>query len=152
MGKAIPSFYRIWFTIVDPLLSLLGVYSNLITPATILNSYAPRFISPPGSETIFLLDTVAAFLVGLSFLQLFLLRAKPNDMTVWRAVQASTLLVDIGMLGAFARALKSQGRMDLKIWRAEEWTNYVITVGVALIRIAFLTNVGMNKEKRKRME
>lgn len=151
MAKAIPSFYRIWFTIVDPLLSLLGVYTNFFTPTTILNSYTPTFVSPPGSETILFLETVAAFLVGLIFLQLFLLRAKSTDMTVWRALQGSQLLVDIGMLGAFTRALKSQGRMDLKVLRAEDWGNYLITAGVAVIRSAFLIGVGMNSQKRKRV-
>ncbi|KAL9019148.1 MAG: hypothetical protein Q9185_003579 [Variospora sp. 1 TL-2023] len=145
-------FYRIWFTIVDPLLSLLGVYTNFFTPTTVLNSYAPTFVSPPGSETIVLLDTVAAFLVGLIFLELFLLRAKSTDMTVWRALQGSQLLVDIGMLAAFTRALESQGRMDWKVLRAEDWGNYLITAGVAVIRSAFLMGVGMNSQKRKRVE
>lgn len=151
MAQAIPRFYRIWFTIVDPLISLLGVYTNFFTPITILNSYSPTFISPPGSETILLLETVAAFLVDLIFLQLFLLRAKSSDMTVWRALQGSQLLVDIGMLGAFARALKSEGRMDLKVLRAEEWGNYLITAGVAVIRSAFLIGVGMKSETKKKV-
>lgn len=68
--------------------SLLGDFSNIITPTTMLNSYSPSFTSPPASETVVLLDTMAAFLVGPIFLQVFLLRAKPTDITVWRAVQA----------------------------------------------------------------
>ena len=151
MAKAIPNFYRIWFTIVDPLISLLGVYTNFFTPTTILKSYSPTFISAPGSETILLLETVAAFLVRFIFLQLFLLRAKSTDMTVWRALQGSQLLVDIGMLGTFARALQSQGRMSLKVLRAEEWGNYLITERVAVMRSAYLMGFGMKSEKRKKV-
>ncbi|KAL8665153.1 MAG: hypothetical protein Q9168_007763 [Polycauliona sp. 1 TL-2023] len=141
MTNPIPAFYRIWFTIVDPLFSLIGIYSNIFTPTTILNSYSAHFISPPGSETILLLDIMSAFLAGPTFLHVFLLRAKPNDMT------ASTLLVDIGMLAGFTRALMSQGRMDVRVWRAEEWVNYGVTAGVAVIRSTFLMGVGLGGEE-----
>jgi hypothetical protein len=114
MSSRIPSFYRIWSTIVDPLLTLVGVFGNLFAPIATLNSYSPSYVSPPATETTLLLDTVAGFLAGLAFLQVVLLRARTTDMTVWRALQASTVLVDIAMLGGFARALSGQGRTD---WR-----------------------------------
>ncbi|MCJ1271806.1 hypothetical protein MMC22_011711 [Lobaria immixta] len=145
-----PAFYRIWFTLIDPLFSILGIYSNIFTPSTILLSYSPTYRSPPTSETILCLDTVAAFLSGLIFLQVYLLRAKANDITVWRAVQGSTLIVDIGLLAAFARALGNQGRLgSIGGWRVEEWGNYAITVGVAIVRGAFLMEVGMGKGTKK---
>ena len=46
------------------------------------------------------------------------------------------------MLGAFTGALKAQGRMDVRVWRMEEWMNYGVTVGVSVIRSAFLLGVG----------
>ena len=143
MSSPIPAFYHVCFTVLDPVLSLLGVFGNLFAPTSILNSYTPSYVSPPATETILLLDTTAGFLAGLIFLQIFLLRAKPTDMTVWRALQAGTLLVDFAMLGGFARAFSVQGRTDWRGWRAEEWTNLGITGGVAVIRTAFLLGIGV---------
>ena len=146
MAPPVPSFYRIWFTTIDPIISLSGVYLNIFNPTTILSSYSPTY-APPRSETILLLDTVAAFLAGLIFLQIVLLRAKATDMVVWRAVQTGQLIVDLGMLAAYTRALRVQGRMSLGNWRAEEWGNYTIVVGVEIIRLMFLTVVGMGRKK-----
>jgi hypothetical protein len=150
MSSPIPSFYRIWFTIVDPLLALVGVFSNLFAPAATLSSHSPSYISPPATETTLLVDTVAGFLAGLVFLQVVLLRARPSDMTVWRALLASTLLVDIAMLGGSARALSSQGRTDRRVWRTEEWTHLPITAGVVVIRVAFLLGMGMGRQGKGR--
>jgi hypothetical protein len=141
-----PSFYRIWFTIVDPLLAFVGVFSNLFAPTATLNSYSPSYVSPSATETTLLLETVAGFLAGLVSLQVVLLRARPSDMTVWRALQASTLLVDTAMLGGPARALSSQRRTDWRVWRTEEWTHLAITAGVVVIRVAFLLGVGIGRQ------
>ncbi|KZP10763.1 hypothetical protein FIBSPDRAFT_1051146 [Athelia psychrophila] len=148
MSSTMPSFYRIWFTVVDPLLSIAGVLGNLFVPTTILNSYSPSFVSPPATETIYLLDATAGFLAGLVLLQVVLLRARPTDVTVWRVLQASMLLVDLAMLGGFARALSAQGRTVWRVWRAEEWTNLVIIAGVAVIRTAFVLGVGMGGQRK----
>ena len=65
-------------------------------------------------------------------------------------MQGSTLIVDIGLLAAFARALGNQGRLgSIGGWRVEEWGNYAITVGVAIVRGAFLMEVGMGKGTKK---
>lgn len=79
------------------------------------------------------------------YLHVILLRAT-TDARVWRAVQASILLVDIAMLGGFARAFNATGRLDLRLWRAEDWTNIGITGGVGLIRAAFLLGIGQKKK------
>ncbi|KAG7010078.1 hypothetical protein G7Y79_00001g003500 [Physcia stellaris] len=144
-----PSFYRIWFTLIDPLVSFSGIYLNILHPSTILHSYSPTYHSPT-IETILCLDTVAAFLCGYIFLQVYLLRAKAHDLTVWRAVQGSMLIVDFGLLAAYTRALGSQGRLgEVAGLRVEEWGNYMITVGVAVVRGAFLMGVGMGKGTKK---
>ena len=150
MSSPTPAFYRIWFTLIDPLISFSGVYCNIFTPSTILLSYSPTYHSPPTSETIVCLDTVAAFLSGLIFLQVYLLRAKAKDPTVWRAVQGSMLIIDFGLLAAFTRALGNQGRLgSIGEWRVQEWGNYAITVGVAVVRMAYLMEFGMGKGMKK---
>ena len=146
MSNKIPVFYRVWFTIVDPVLSLIGVFGNLLTPTAILDFYTPTSAAPPATETILLLDTVAGFFACLTFLQLVLLRARPDDLVVWCSLQCSTLLVDVAMLGAIARALSREGRIDWNGWRAEEWTNIGITSGVLIIRLVFLTTTGVGAQ------
>lgn len=150
MSSPIPSFYRIWFTVVDPILSIAGVVGNLFAPASILNSYSPSYVSPPATETIFLLDATAGFFAGVALLQVVLLRARPADVTVWRLVEASIILVDFAMLGGFARALRAEGRTDWSVWRIEEWTNLIILAGVAVIRTAFILGVGMGGRRKEK--
>ena len=146
--SAIPSFYRIWFTTIDPLFSLLGVTTNLFSPASVLTSYSIRPASPPATETMFLLDTVAGMLGGLMVFQVYLMRAKPTDLVVWRAVQAATVLVDIGMLGGFLRAMGREGRMGIGRWRGEEWINLGFLVTVLGIRGAFLGGLGIGTKSK----
>lgn len=152
MPTQIPSFYRVWFTVIDPLFSSLGVFGSLFTPASVLSSFSPTFANPPSIETTVLLDTLTGFYLALIFLQVVLLRARPTDLTVWRGLQAATLIVDICILAGMMRALSAQGRTDPSTWRAEEWPNMGITAGVAVIRSAFLLGVGTGegtKPKRK---
>jgi hypothetical protein len=151
MASQVPSFYRIWFTIVDPILSLIGVASNIFAPTSILNSYSPSFANPPTAETVVLLDSVSGFLTALTFLQLVLLRARPNDLAVWRSLQAAVLLVDFFMLVGFARALGMQERTSWTVWRTEEWTNLGVTGAVAVIRTSFLMGLGMGGHGKSRM-
>lgn len=147
MSSPIPAFYRIWFTTIDPILSLVGVVTHLFARTAALTSYAVAPVSPPATETAVLLDAMAGFFAGLTLLQVVLLRARPADVTVWRALQAATALVDIGMLGGFARALSATGRMNMEVWRPEEWTNVGITAWVAVLRTAFCLGTGMSKDK-----
>jgi hypothetical protein len=104
MSSSIHPFYRVWFTTIDPVLSLSGVLGNLFAPAAILRSYSPSFVSPPATETTVLLYTAAGFLAGHMLLSIGLLRAKPNDVTVWRAFQANSSIVDFFMIAGLAQA------------------------------------------------
>lgn len=80
------------------------------------------------------------------------MRAKPTYLTAWRALQGSTLLMNIAILCEFARALGGKGRMDWTDWRAEEWTNLGVTAGDGMIRMAFLLCVGVGAEGRRKGE
>ena len=152
MSTQIPSFYRVFFASVDPFIALSGVLANLFAPDLVLDSYNPQYTPPRAAETTLLLDTVAGFLIGTIFLQVVLLRAKPDDLTVWRCLQASIMLVDFTMLAAFSRAFAAQGRTDWRVWRAEEWTNLGVTAGVAAMRMAFLSSFGFGRAGRGKRE
>lgn len=145
-NMAFPIFYRICFTIFDIFLPIFGVFGNLIAPTFILNNYTSLYVSPPATETILLLDAMAGFLASLAFMQIYFLSTRPNDMTVWRGMQGGTLLVDIFMLGGFARALITEGRTDCMDWRSDDWSNVGGYVVIAAIRLAFLLGVGIRGE------
>ncbi|KZP04920.1 hypothetical protein FIBSPDRAFT_878038, partial [Athelia psychrophila] len=125
---------------------LSGIVGNLFAPTFILNNYTSLYVSPPATETILLLDAMAGFLASLSFMQIYFLRTKPNDMTVWRGMQGGTLLVDIFMLGGFARALIAEGRTDWMNWRSDDWSNVGGYVAISAVRMAFLLGVGIRGE------
>ncbi|KAF7348600.1 hypothetical protein MVEN_01377800 [Mycena venus] len=150
MTSPIPSFYRIWFTIVDPILASSGLLGNLFVPGTALRTYTPNAVLPPAPETTMLLDTTAGFFAAVMFLSIVLLRARPTDFGLWRMVMFSILLVDIAILGGLARLLRAEGRTNPVAWRPEEWVNFVITAGVAVIRTAFCLGVGMGSQALKR--
>lgn len=139
----IPLFYQISFQILDPILSLSGILLNLFSPLTIVKSYNPKPHLPPSLETILLLQITAGFLTGLVLLQLILLRLRPRDLVVWKAVQGSMLIVDLFMLGGFCLALEKQGRLGVQEWRSEEWVNIGVTGWVAVVRSGFILGLGL---------
>ena len=146
MADPIPSFYRIWFTIIDPIVALIGSLGNILMPASTLQSYSASFANPPAAETIALLDIMAGFLASLIVLQVFLLRARPMDLTVWRSFQAAVVLVDFTMLGAIARSLIAQGRVDWRVWTKDELVYWGFTAVIAAIRTSFLLGIGMGRQ------
>ena len=150
MSSPIPRFYRICFSFVNPVLSLWGAIGCIATPAAALEGYSPTYAFPPATETRFLLDIVAGLLFGLACWQVFLLRARPLDLGMWKILQASTIFIDLGMLGGVTRALLDTGRTHVTKWRAFEWMEIVINGLAMLIKLLFLLNVGVNKTRKKK--
>ncbi|KAK0276949.1 hypothetical protein LTR91_013854 [Friedmanniomyces endolithicus] len=142
-SQSIPRFYRIFFTTLDPLIALTGFISALFFPSFLLNTYSPTATIRPTTETIQLLNILAGFYLSVVPLQVFLLRARPQDLTVWRVLQ-----FNLAVLGAMAIALNAQGRLQPGHWRLEEAGSVVVTVGVGLIHIAFLMSLGMGRQAR----
>lgn len=108
-----------------------------------LPNYSVNPVMPPATETRLMLDSLVGFYLLLAFLQVVLLRARPNDVGVWKILQAGTIFLDIAMVLAFARALDNTGRLDAGSWRSEEWCNIGITSAVGVVRGFFVLGVGM---------
>jgi hypothetical protein len=145
----IPSFYRLFFPTLDPLIAFSGILTNLLSPSTILTLYNPAAHLPPLPEALTLIDINAGFLFATTPLQIIMLRLRPDDVVVWKCLQGSILLQDLGILAAVGRALVTQGRASVGLVRLEEWGNIVILGAVAVIRAAFLLNVGFADGKGK---
>jgi hypothetical protein len=133
---------------LDPLIALSGVLTHLLSPATMLKLYNPAATLPPRPETLTLLDINAGFLLATMPLQIVMLRLRPNDVAVWKCLQGSILIQDLGIIAAVLRSLSVQGRLDLGLIRVDEWGNIGILAGVAIIRAAFVLGVGLNGKGR----
>lgn len=145
--STIPSPYRTFFTILDPVLATSGLLTTWLLPTTFLKSYFPHPVVTP--ETRFALDANAGFFASDIVLQVVLLRIRPNDVGVWKAVQAAVLLQDIAILLGFVRVAGEQGRLSPGTWSLMEWGNLLILVAVATIRLAFVAGVGLKGVKVK---
>ena len=145
------SFYRIWFTTVDPIVLFFTVLTCIFSPATILETVVPRTIEAYNPLTHGPLLHQAGALYGFcGIIYGVLLRASP-DPKVWKIVQAATLGVDISLLATLYNLLRLQGRTDVGTWHGGDWFNMLFTVWVALIRIAFLLEVGSEKGDKKKI-
>ncbi len=145
-----PLFYRVCFIILDICLPFYGIYAHLFAPTLILGSFTPHYVNPPATETQLLLDAIAGFFASLAFLQIVFLYTRPHDLTIWRALEGGTLLVDIFQLGGFTRALIAEGRTDCTLWRSDDWSNIAGYSVIAFIRIAFLMGVGMREQVNRK--
>jgi hypothetical protein len=141
--SSIPSFYRIFFGTIDPLIALTGILTNIFTPSAILKSYNSNAMLPPSTETTVLLRSSAGYLLSTMFLQTVLLRLRPKDLTVWRCLQIAILIQDVAILASLTLALATERRLNLALVRPEEWSNFVVLTAVGLIRAAFILDVGV---------
>ncbi|KAK7890415.1 hypothetical protein LTR67_008301 [Exophiala xenobiotica] len=141
--SSIPSFYRVFFSTIDPLIALTGILTNIFAPSVILKSYNSNPTLPPSTETTVLLRSSAGYLLSTMFLQTVLLRLRPTDLTVWRCLQIAILIQDVAILASLTLALATERRLNLALVRPEEWSNLVVLTAVGLIRAAFILDVGM---------
>lgn len=141
-------FYRVWFTIIEPVVLFFTVLACIFSPATILETVLPPSIEPfsPISHGP-LLHQSAALYGFMAIIFGVLLRVSP-DPKIWRIVQAATLGVDLALLATMYALLKQQDRLDVAGWRGGDWFNALFTVFVAVIRVAYLRGIGGQDENR----
>ena len=148
----ISSFYRTWFTIVDPLSLIPTVYGILFAPEFMMDAIIPATMSKPDPDQAFLFHQLAALYAFMVVILAAVLRAT-SDVRVWKRVIAGVLLVDVAILISMYVSLEHQGRLGLENWRWQEWGNLLYTGGVAIIRAFFLAGVGVqavgNKERTR---
>ena len=149
-SSPIPTFYRVVFTIIDPFFCALGVLTHLLAKNAVVAGLSPTALIPPAPETALLLDFLLGFFALLGCLQVSLLRARPNDVAVWRALQGSTLVLDVVMAAATARKLVLEGRStDPGVWLGGEWQNLVGNAAIGAVRAAFVLGIGMGGAEGK---
>ncbi|KAF2487119.1 hypothetical protein BDY17DRAFT_3681 [Neohortaea acidophila] len=142
MATQIPTFYRICFTVLDPMLAAFGVYANIFNPSMMLGRFTASPRLPPSPETTVLLHGMAGFFAMLVVLQVVLLRLRPHDVTVWRCVQAGILVQDLFMMAGFVTEMRLTGRVDMSAWRGDDWANLAIYPLLVLLRSSFVFGFG----------
>ncbi|KAF3006968.1 hypothetical protein E8E14_005221 [Neopestalotiopsis sp. 37M] len=146
MTPKIPSFYRIWFTSVDPLVCLATSFMCFWDPDAGLTSVVPAAISTRNPYQDFLFHQAGALYLMLAIHLAVLLRYT-SDLGVWRINQGAVLVVDFILMWSQYYSQKQQGRLALEDWRQEDYAAAAITIFVAVLRTCFLIGVGFKSPK-----
>lgn len=141
-GIAIPTFYRILFTWIDPIVAIWGAYLDFFEPDMVLNSFIPNSARNPDHDLLF--QQLGGGMLNIAFVQAILLRYT-NDIKIWKIIQAANLIVDIVMMYSLGAALMHQGRLSPADWRGEDWGCLGITGFATIVRIFFVAEVGFRK-------
>ncbi|KAH8171265.1 hypothetical protein LIA77_08032 [Sarocladium implicatum] len=138
---SVHSFYRIWFTWVDPAAIVPTVYFLLVDPTPYMNALIPSSMSVANPDHAFLFHALAALYAFLA-VQLIVTLRITDDIKVWSVFQAGILMVDFALIASQYVCIKQQGRLHMEGLRHEDWGAFIFTALVAVIRIAFLTGIG----------
>ena len=145
-SQSIPTFYRVFFTIVDPIICLWGAYMDFFDPRMVLSSHILNDV--PDIGHVMILKQRGGGMLGWGFISAFLLRYT-NDIKIWHIVEIAILLVDFAYFPAVFGALNAQMRVLPETWRAEDWGSLVVTGTATLVRLAFLARLGFDDEDAK---
>lgn len=143
-ARAILSFYRVFFTIIDPIICLWGAYLDFFAPRTVLSSHI--LADTPDIGHIMILKQRGGNMLNCGFISAFLLRYT-QDSKIWHIVEIGLLITDFAYFPAAFGALKEQGRVLPETWRAEDWGSLVVIVVATLVRLAFCARVGLAEEE-----
>lgn len=160
----IPPFYRIFFLYIDPLICLSGIYLSLFDQPTFLLNGVPSRLLPtypsgtsqeehPNGDPLIshFLFSIGSYSIGILSLQILLLHQVKDapaglNVKIWKILEFAILLVDLGLLAAGGVSVDASRRTEeawgVGSWTSGDWTNNGILGAVALIRTAFLLNVG----------
>jgi hypothetical protein len=140
----IPPAYRLFFTTLDPAIGAVGWIAGLFYPNVILSSLGlpTSKTVPPSLEARVLLQSQSGFYLAVGILSVFLLRARPNDLSVWRLLVLSLLVTDVFIVGAGLKGVVEQGKGGDFMFVSSALT----TGAIGIIRAAFLLGVGMGKK------
>jgi hypothetical protein len=135
--------YRLFFLIIEPISALAGAYMAYFQPANYLTLTTPLSPSPsdlPLSTSIVL--TQLANLYLLFAINEGLVLRSTSDLRVWKTVLFGLLIADLGHLYS-VKGLGVAGYWKIWEWNAMAWGNVGFVYAGALMRICFLSNVGI---------
>jgi hypothetical protein len=142
---AIPLFYRLFFTYLDPAICVWGASMDFFLPSLVLSSHIPHPVLDIGHAMI--LKQRGGGMLNFGFISAVLLRYT-SDINIWNIVQIACFIVDLAYFWSVWEVLNIQNRLDVRTWRKEDWGSVGITGLATLVRAAWLMGVGMGKGKK----
>lgn len=151
-GFVLPIPYRVFFLMVEPISALVGAfYAHFRQRDYLLLTHAasaPIFTPMPIGTSI-VLSQLANLYLFFAVNEAVVLRST-SDLRVWKSVLLVLLLADLGHLWS----LKELGGeiyapWNFARWNAIDWGNIPFVYLGALMRLAFLADVGMPKVATK---
>ncbi|KAL2204312.1 hypothetical protein CC79DRAFT_1129087 [Sarocladium strictum] len=140
--ERISSFYRIWFTWIDPLTLVPSVQMLLTDRAFFMDGLIPASMSVADPLHGFLFHGMAALYAFVGLMLAGTLRVT-NEMAVWRMVVGGVLGIDVALMVSQYVSIEQQGRMSLERLRWQDWAAFGFTAGVAVIRTCFMAGIGV---------
>lgn len=138
----IHSFYRIWFTWVDPLTLIPTVHMLIYDRAFFMDGLIPAAVSVADPNHAFLFHGMAALYAFVGLMLGGTLRVT-SELSVWRMVVGGVLMIDLALIASQYVSLEQQGRLEMSKIRWQDWSAFAFTAGVGLIRSLFLAGVGV---------
>jgi hypothetical protein len=145
----IPTYYRLFFLIIEPISALVGAYFAHFQPQTYLQlTHAPSAPEPHnipiGTQVV--LTQLANLYLLFAINEALVLRST-SDLRVWRTLLFGLLIADFGHLFSVLK-LGSDVYWKVQYWSPIDWGNVAFVYVGALTRITFLCGFGMAGETR----
>ena len=145
-GVRLPTIYRLFFLVLEPLSALAGAYFNQFRQAHYLWLLDGASAPGTGSGPVPLATSVAmSQLANMYFffaLNEALVLRVTSEQRVWRTVLLGLLIADFGHLYSM-KALGHRIYWDVLGWNAGDWGNVPWVYAGATLRICFLMGVGL---------
>lgn len=145
----VPLVYIVFFLFLEPFFALTGAVLAHFDAPSFLNTFSESAVYTPASQVIF--DQLAATYVLFAFNQAVLLRVA-KDLRVWKTVLLGIVLCDVLHLYASWSEIGSAVFWNPGMWRMEDWTNFGLLYGPMGLRLAFIMEVGFEKENESKFE
>ena len=146
---SLPLVYRLFFLLIEPLSALAGAYMAFFRPYDYLElTHAASAPLPIPHGTTIVLSQLANLYLFFALNEAIVLRSTSN-LRVWKSVLFCLLVADFGHLYT-VRSLGLPIYWSVADWNAIDWGNIPFVYLGALMRIAFLANVGFGVKRRER--
>ena len=143
---SLPIIYRLFFLVIEPILALTGAYyAHFCQDEYLSLTHVVSAPLPIPLGTSIALSQLANMYLFFAINEALVLRST-SDVRVWKTVLFGLLVTDIGRLYTI-------GGLGLDIyWSFAKWnTMYYCSLPVvylgAIMRLAFLSNVGLGRER-----
>ncbi|ROV99130.1 hypothetical protein VMCG_06577 [Cytospora schulzeri] len=151
-GFSLPIPYRVFFLLIEPISALVGAfYAHFRQRDYLLLTHAASapIFTPMPTGTSIVLSQLANLYLLFALNEALVLRST-SDLRVWKSVLFILLLADLGHLWSLKElGWEIYAPWNFARWNAIDWGNIPFVYFGALMRIAFLADVGMPKVAAK---